>query len=147
MGFLTELLPWVMYTKRNYQSRKCVKWLEPNYIKDGRGVSTSSSCTKVKPKCLEYGSCHLELVMSFRARVCAVATGQIHAHTRVHSVEFTAQLPKITRGGVMTCTVAHHHAVHLFYIIYDYNKKDLHRKSNWALSQNQTATKYNQSCS
>lgn len=39
---------------------------------DGRLVSTSSHCTKIKVKCPRYRRCHLELATSFGAKVCVV---------------------------------------------------------------------------
>lgn len=44
--------------------------------KDGRCVSTSSHCTKVKPKYTGYERCRFAPVWSFGATVCAVATRQ-----------------------------------------------------------------------
>ncbi len=52
------------------------KYFQPqNVYKDGRRVSTSSHCTKVKPKYPRYGRCHLALVTPFETRVCAAVIG------------------------------------------------------------------------
>lgn len=43
---------------------------------DGRHVSTSSRCAKMKPKYPGYGCCHLELLTSFGTRTDAVVIGE-----------------------------------------------------------------------